>query len=296
MELTYLRTFCEVASCGSYTKAAEQLGYAQSSVTAQIAKLEELYGAKLLERSGRGMGPTFAGRTLLGYARQIVHLSEEAKEAVSEGHSGELTVGSIETLAAYFLPGRLLHYRREYPGIRLQVLPGSEREIIERVTGKTADFGLIFDRPYASSELEVIPLRREELFVVVHPGHPLAVREEVDLPMLASEKLVLTEETCTYRNYLLHALRELGIRPDIELELGNLEGIKQAVKHEWGIGFLPGYTIAEEVRQGELKAIPLSGDGGIGFSIQLIYRKDRWLSPALRRFVDTVAEGTSSES
>lgn len=70
MELTYLRTFCEVVSCGSYIRAAEKLGYAQSSITAQIAKLEKTYGAKLLERSGRGMVPTFAGNGLLPYARQ----------------------------------------------------------------------------------------------------------------------------------------------------------------------------------------------------------------------------------
>lgn len=71
MELTYLKTFCEVVACGSYTKAAERLGYSQSSVTAQIARLEEMYGAVLLERSGRGMNATFAGKSLLPYARQI---------------------------------------------------------------------------------------------------------------------------------------------------------------------------------------------------------------------------------
>ncbi|MNB72171.1 HTH-type transcriptional regulator GltR [compost metagenome] len=288
MELTYLRTFCEVAASGSYTRAAENLGYAQSSITAQIAKLEELYGAKLLERSGRGMAPTFAGRTLLGYAHHILALVGEAKEAVSEGHSGELAIGSIETLAAYFLPHRLHRYRSAYPGIRLRVVPGSEPDIIASVRNNTADFGLIFDKPCMLDELNTLALSQEELFIVVPPGHHLAERETADFTMLAGEKLVLTEESCTYRNHLLHALRERGISPRIELELGNLEGIKQAVRHEWGVAYLPGYTIKDEVEKGELKAVPLADGGGLGFQIQLVYRKDRWLSPSQRRFIETM--------
>ncbi|MFD1773775.1 LysR family transcriptional regulator [Paenibacillus rhizophilus] len=288
MELTYLRTFCEVVLSGSYTRAAEQLGYAQSSVTAQITKLEEMYGAKLLERSGKGMTPTFAGKTLLRYARQMLALSEEAKEIISEGQAGELTIGSIETLAAYFLPHRLHRYRKQHPDIRLRVLPGSESDIIAGVRNKSADFGLIFDKPYASDDLQVLSLQQEELFVIVYPGHPLAYRESIEISMLATEPLVLTEDTCTYRNHLLQEMRGLGIAPRVELEFGNLEGIKQAVKHEWGIAFLPGYTVLDELGRGELKATPVSEDGGKGFCIQLIYRKDRWLAASFKRFIETM--------
>ncbi|NGM85051.1 LysR family transcriptional regulator [Paenibacillus sp. 7124] len=286
MELTYLRTFCEVIKSGSYTRAAEQLGYAQSSVTAQIAKLEEMYGAKLLERSGHGMAPTFAGKTLLGYARQMLALSEEAKAIISEGQAGELTVGCIETLAAYFLPDRLHRFRKQYPDIRLRVLPGSESDIIAGVRNKSSDFGLIFDKPYVSEDLQVLPLRQEELFIIVHPGHPLADFKSVQISLLAAEPLVLTEDTCTYRNHLLQEMRGLGIAPRVELEFGNLEGIKQAVKHEWGIAFLPGYTVLEELEREELKAIPVAEGGGWGFQIQLIYRKDRWLSASFERFIE----------
>ncbi|AIQ10879.1 LysR family transcriptional regulator [Paenibacillus durus] len=291
MELTYLRTFCEVAASGSHTRAAENLGYAQSSVTAQIAKLEEMYGAKLLERSGRGMAPTFAGRTLLRYARQMLALSEEAKEVIAEGQTGELAIGSIETLAAYFLPQRLHQYRKQYPDIRIRVLPGSETDIIAAVRNKSADFGLIFDMPYASDELQVLALQPEELFIIVHPGHPLAGHGSAELSMLAAEPLVLTEDTCTYRNFLLQKMRGLGMTPRVELEFGNLEGIKQAVKHEWGVAFLPGYTVLEELRRGELRAIPVSEDGGKGFFIQLIYRKDRWLSASFKRFIEMMQAG-----
>lgn len=104
MELTYLKTFREVAKWGSFTRAAETLGYAQSSITTQIQKLEESYGAVLLERFGRKMRLTMAGETLLQYADDIVRLHEESKEVLSTQSKGTLTIGTIETLAAFFLP------------------------------------------------------------------------------------------------------------------------------------------------------------------------------------------------
>jgi DNA-binding transcriptional LysR family regulator len=284
MELTYLRTFCEVADSGSYTRAAEKLGYAQSSVTAQIAKLEELYGAILLERSGRGMIPTFAGHNLLPYARQMLALSAEAKGVVSGGDQGVLNIGAIETLAAYYLPHRLHRYREQYPGMQLRVQPGSEEAIITSVKDKSADFGLIFDVQYASGELISLQLREEPLYVVTHPEHPLAAEATVRPVQLAGEALVLTENTCTYRKQLLHVLRESGIAASIDMEFGNLEGIKQAVKHKWGTAFLPRYAVEEELRTGVLAGIPLAGEAE-RFYIQLIYRKERRLSPAFTDFI-----------
>lgn len=289
MELTYLRTFREVADCGSYTRAAEKLGYAQSSVTAQIAKLEEMYGAVLLERSGRGMIPTFAGQNLLPYARQMLALSEEAKGVISGGDTGVMNIGAIETLAAYYLPHRLHSYRAKYPDMRLRVQPGSEEQIIQAVKEKGAEFGLIFDLPYKSEEVVSLPLRQEQLFVVTHPEHILAKETEISPLALSGEPLVLTEATCTYRRQLLVELKQSGITPRIDMEFGNLEGIKQAVKHKWGIAFLPRYAIEEELESGRLAGIPLHG-GQDNFYIQLIYRRDRRLSPAFHDFIEQMKQ------
>jgi DNA-binding transcriptional LysR family regulator len=102
MEFTYLKTFREVARLGSFTRAAEVLGYAQSSITAQIQKLEDSYGAVLVERFGRSMKLTIAGEALLQYANELQRLHEESKEVVSRQSKGTLSIGTIETLAAFF--------------------------------------------------------------------------------------------------------------------------------------------------------------------------------------------------
>ncbi|WP_151735617.1 LysR family transcriptional regulator ['Paenibacillus yunnanensis' Narsing Rao et al. 2020] len=289
MELTYLKTFCEVVASGSYTRAAERLGYSQSSVTAQISRLEEMYGAVLLERSGRGMSVTFAGKNLLPYARQMLALSEEAKAVVSGGEQGILNIGSIETLAAYYLPHRLHRYRQRYPQMQLKVTPGSETRIIAAVKSKDADFGLIFDSPYTDEELEVIQLREEPLLVILHPEHPLAQMPDITPSLLAGEALVLTEESCTYRQLLLQELKRHGIAPRIDMEFGNLEGIKQAVKHRWGAAFLPRYAVEEELASGSLTGIPFAS-GRENFYIQLIYRKERKLTRALSAFIAEMLE------
>ncbi|MNC32819.1 HTH-type transcriptional regulator GltR [compost metagenome] len=195
-----------------------------------------------------------------------------------------MNIGAIETLAAYYLPHRLHRYRMRYPEVQLRVQPGSEEGIITAVKDKSADFGLIFDVMYTSDELTALTLRQEPLYVVTHPEHPMAKEAGVAPFQLAGEPLVLTEDTCTYRRQLLHELKASGIAPRIDMEFGNLEGIKQAVRHQWGTAFLPRYAIEEELRTGALTGIPMSGEQE-AFYIQLIYRKERKLSPAFEHFI-----------
>jgi DNA-binding transcriptional LysR family regulator len=127
MDFIYLRTFCEVATCGSFTQAAETLGYGQPSVTMQMQKLEEQYGAVLFERYGRRMQLTQAGEVLLPYARQILELQSEAKARISAQDMGTITIGTIETLATFYLPPLLQTFRRAHPGIDAHLPQLTER-------------------------------------------------------------------------------------------------------------------------------------------------------------------------
>jgi DNA-binding transcriptional LysR family regulator len=132
MDFIYLQTFCEVAKWGNFTRAAEALGYAQSSVTTQIQKLEEQYGAVLFERAGRKMRPTQAGEVLLPYARQILALQAEARTQLSEQQTGTITIGTIETLAAFYLPPVLQTFHDKYPKITLALQSGNEARLCGR--------------------------------------------------------------------------------------------------------------------------------------------------------------------
>src|SRR5215469_8722340 len=194
MDFTYLHTFCEVARWGNFTRAAEVLGYAQSSVTTQIQKLEEQYGAVLFERYGRRMQLTLAGEVLLPYARQILALQTEAKAHLSEQQTGTLTIGTIETLAAFYLPSLLQTFRETHPRITLTLQSGNEASIVQAVKEGQCDLGLILDHVLVDPEVMCVPVRQEEFDIITRPDFPSGHGSEITVQELANARLILTEE------------------------------------------------------------------------------------------------------
>lgn len=288
MELTYLKTFREVAKWGSYTRAAEVLGYAQSSITTQIQKLEESYGAVLLERFGRNMKLTIAGEALLQYANDIYRLHEESKEVVSKQSNGKLSIGTIETLAAFYLPPHLQAYRREYPDVNIVIQPGNEPFIIESVKEGVLDVGIILDPPFTDPELHSSILREETLVIIANPDHKFGGQSEVHVEDLESESLIMTEDGCTYRAMLLKVLKGNQVNYSLSYEFGNLEAIKQCVIYGLGIALLPRIAVAEEIRKGQIIAIPFVHPE-CRFYTQLIYSKKKWQSKAFLGFVELIS-------
>ncbi|NOV04650.1 LysR family transcriptional regulator [Paenibacillus planticolens] len=287
MELTYLKTFREVAKWGSYTRAAEVLGYAQSSITTQIQKLEESYGAVLVERYGRSMKLTLAGEALLQYANDIHRLHEESKEVISRQSRGILSIGTIETLAAFFLPPRLQTYRQHFPDINVMIQPGNEPFIIEAVKEGALDVGFILDPPFADPELHCSILREEELVIIASPAHRFAAAHEVQIGDLEKESFILTEEGCTYRAMLLRTLKSNQIPYSLSYEFGNLEAIKQCVMYGLGIALLPRIVVAEDIEKGRVIAVPLVHPD-FKFYTQLVYSKKKWQSKAFLGFLDVL--------
>lgn len=288
MELTYLRTFLEVAKWGSFTRAAEVLGYAQSSITTQIQKLEETYGVVLLERYGRKMKLTIAGEALLPYANGIIKLSSESKELVSKQSKGTLSIGTIETLAAFFLPPYLQIYRQTYPDMRVIIQPANEPEIIDSVLVGSLDLGVILDPLYTHPELHSVVLREEELVIVIPANHRLSGRNQVTVQDLENESLILTEDGCSYRAMLLQALHNSQIKYRLSYEFGNQEAIKQCVSYELGVALLPRVVVADEIHKGLIKAIPFIHPD-VRFYTQLIYSKKKWQSKAFLAFLELIS-------
>lgn len=290
MELTYLKTFCEVAKWGSFTRAAENLGYAQSSITTQIQRLEESYGAVLFERFGRSMRLTIAGEALLPYAKEVIRLHEESKEVVSKQSKGTLSIGTIETLAAYYLPTYLQTYRQQYPDISIMIQPANEPFIIESVKEGTMDVGIILDPPFADPELHTQVLREEELVIIANPEHRFSELSEIQVEDLAGEPLILTEDGCSYRAMLLKVLRHSEIDFKPSYEFGNLEAIKQCVVYGLGVALLPRIAVADDIEKQKLIAVPFNHPE-CRFYTQLVYSKKKWQSKAFIGFVDLIGEG-----
>ncbi|QRG67046.1 LysR family transcriptional regulator [Brevibacillus choshinensis] len=287
MELVYLHTFREVARWGSFTRAAEELGYAQPTVTAQMQKLEQSYGAPLFERFGRKLRLTQAGEVLLPYAKELIRLYGESKEAVSREITGPIRIATIDTLAAFYLPPHLQNFRQSYAEADLVLQTGSEAAILAQLKEGEVDIGFIFDRLCTDEDLVVRVVRQEELVIVMPHDHRLSSASAITVRDLQGESLIVTEEGCTYRGMLMETLREEGVAHRIACQFSNPEAIKQCVRCGLGIALLPRMAVEREMKEASLAAVPFH-TGKPPFSIQVVYHKKKWLSRAMEQWIQSV--------
>lgn len=288
MELRQLETFRTIAQTLSFSQAAASLNYAQSTVSAQIQSLEEELGVQLFDRLGKHVGLTEAGKRLLGYADKVLALTNEARIAVSEDDllSGSLIIRAPETLCTYRLPALLRQFRDRYPQIQLMFRPYPMVDLQRSFREGTTDVAFLMAEPLQISGLSVEFLRDEPLLVVTHPHHPLVQCPSVGLTDLQREVMILTEPECGYRRVFEQALSAAGVgfmTPPMEFH--SIEAIKQCVMAGIGISFLPEVAVEIEVAQGRLATLNWSGRD-FSVATQMVWHKDKWLSPALRAFLE----------
>ncbi|MFP3389637.1 LysR family transcriptional regulator [Brevibacillus sp. SIMBA_040] len=292
MDTRYLQTFREVAKWNSFTRAAEVLGYAQSSVTTQIQNLETEFGVTLFERWGRKIRLTHAGEVLIGYSEQLLAILDETRAILSEQAelAGTLTVGTVESLAAFYLPPFLQKFRQEQPRMRISLHPGICQDLRLGVKEGKYDFAFVLDWLQDHPDLTNINLGEEKLVVVAAPTNPLAQKETIEAQDFSGANWIFTEAGCSYRSILEAVLRDAGATIVTSFEFGSLEAIKQCVAYDLGIALVPYIAVAEEVKSGALVILPFSHPD-VRVYRQLVYHKKKWMPQALLRFLEILTAG-----
>lgn len=288
MELRHLNTFKVVAEVKGFTRAAELLGYAQSSVTAQIQALEEELGVQLFNRLGKRIMLTEAGARLLPFVLEIQKLVETAKSELLEAEvpQGTLTIGAPESLCAYRLPPILQEFRRRYPNVKVVLRPGLCWQLRQQVRSGELDLAFLLDEDKVEgNDLHVEVLILEPIKLIAPPSHELAARKTVSAQDLKDETLFLTEVGCAYRTLFEQQLNRHGIYLDQQLEFGSLEAIKQCVITGIGLSQLPEIVVRQELADGRLIALPWGGQA-VNVHTQLLYHKSKWISPAMKFFLE----------
>lgn len=296
MDFQQLRTFTVIAKVGSFTKAAEQLDYAQSSVSAQVRALETELETRLFERMGREICLTEAGQRLLVYAEQFLKLAEEAKESVSGSAkpAGTLTIGAPESLCVFLLPPVLLQYRKLYPEVKLVLKLGSCKDLYEWTRQNRVDVGFLMGAPKVMPGLLVESMRQEQMVLVGAKDHPLALQASCSPQDLAGQDLIVVEEAgCCYRIAFERQVTDAGVQWGSVQEFGSVEMIKKCVFSGLGISVLPRMTVEEELARGQLTDLKWDDSGFNTFTLMAIH-KDRWLSPALTAFIQLARERIGS--
>jgi len=291
MHLRYLRTFAAAATTLNFTRAAETVHLAVSSVTEQIQALEAELGVALFDRRRRRISLTPAGERFLCYARDLLALSDEARAAVIEvaaGSLGKITIGGLETLVANWLPSLVMRARGHHPALEIAITVGSSAKLANDVRGGEADVGFIFGAGPASPDLLQTRVGETRLVAVVPPGHRFAALTELDLAALSGEPFIATEIGCIYREMYESAFPAGNARrPPIVSEVGSVAAIPRLVEAGLGCALLP--TTALTDQKTRCVTLKLGGCDDV-VPITMLWKRRRVQPPGLRLFLQTARD------
>ena len=289
ISIRQLEIFVILVEKGSFTEAARHLGLGQSTVSGHLADLEKRLGVRLLERGRGGVTTTSTGRQLLPTARQAVRAERRFRlEARELGGlvTGTLVVGGSTIPSVYLLPKWLRLFRRDYPGVRLDLRTGDSAHVLSLVETGHVDVGLI-GLATRDRSLRATPIADDELVLIVSPDHPFATRERVGLEEVAGQPMVAREEGSGTQKSVAEKLRPFESSLDVVCRVGTTEAAKAFVRSGLGVSFVSGLAVADEVRSGALVAVRVEGfDGHRRF--HLVTRGEEHLTPAGRAFRDLV--------
>jgi DNA-binding transcriptional LysR family regulator len=263
MDTRQLQAFCAVVEKKSFSQAAEQLGVTQPAVSLQVRALEQRLGQSLLDRSGRRVEPTEAGRRLYRSAQRMLALEEQLLDEVSadDGRlTGTLAIGASTGPGAHLVPLLLCEFQREHPDLHVALSIWDTQTVIDRVVDRQLELGVVGAlRRHRSLEFE--PLVRDEIVLAVPPGHD-AAGGTISLDELKEETLIVMQEGAGVRQVVEEELRRAGLRLrgiEPKLELGLQESIKSAVAAGYGVAFISRTAIEGELAAGRLAAAQVEG-------------------------------------
>jgi DNA-binding transcriptional LysR family regulator len=288
MDLKRIEIFCKIVDLKSFTRAAEEVRLAQPTVSDHMRQLEEELNEKLLERSGRIVQLTPAGKTFLPFARRMLLLRDEARQALARFRgdlSGKLLIGASTIPGAYLLPGQLQKFKAAHSGIELSLKIASTQQTLSDLLDGKLELALT-GASGKQGQLEFIPLAKDELVLVVGPDHPWQAVASISPQQLCSQPFILREEGSGTRSSMAEALQQRGVRlSDLQVvaEMGNGEAVRQAVKAGIGAAIISRRAVAEELSAGTLRSVPIQ-DLAIVRHIYLVQPLRRSLSPLAEAF------------
>lgn len=294
MTLTQLSTFIAIMETGSFTTAADTLGYAQSTITMQIKQLEEELQCQLFDRLGKTVILTQEGERLVSYAQKILQLEREIQLEVPRSLEpvGILKLGVSESLCYREIPEILVAFQKKCPKVEVQLRFIDHLTFPELIKKGALDLVYTLNPKLDYPELSLLYQREESLGFYVSPMHALLSKKEVSEQDLQGESLLLTGVNCSFRKMLLHAFEEKNIEPNITLSTSRKEILKRFAMENLGIAFIPDLTASEEIRNGSLKRLNWSGSH-FPIYAQLLIHKDKNKSTIINEFINTVMKTNS---
>ena len=292
MDTKLAYTFIKVAELGNITKAAEQLGYSQGSVTSHIQQLEQQLGVQLFDRIGRGIQLTDAGKNFRPIAADLIKASENADAFAANWDDpyGPLTIETSSGIAISILSSLLPAFRSLYPRIQLIIWPNDDTDpTITRLRQNRSDFAMFTDRLLTFEGCTTFFSRYVHFIFVAPPDDPLTKRKNVPIEEILDDSFIdaptAYEQNHVPRSPLSTILAELDIQP--MFEVASVHTVLAILRQGMGRSFLPRLMVEEDIKRGLLSRIDTQ-EPESGVHIQMLYNENRWLNPQMQAFRDFI--------
>ena len=290
MDLHRLEVFCKVVELKSFTKAADAVFLSQPTVSEHIRGLEDIVNERLIDRLGREVQPTRAGKILYKYAKKLLKLRDEALQEIEsfKGNlSGHLYIGASTIPGTYILPKIVGTFKEKYPTIQTTLRIGGSRIVADQVMQGDVELGVIGAR-WNDPSLDWDKISSDELVLAVYPNHPFARKKQIQLDDLEKEHFLFRERNSGTQKVMVQLLEEHGFSTDrlsVVGEMGSTEAVRQAIKAEIGIAILSKRAVEEDVEAGKLKLVSIK-NVSMKRPFYCVRRKKRKLSPLCAVFYE----------
>lgn len=293
MKIDSFRVFCDVALHQSFSRGAEINQISQSAATQTVQRLEEKVGVPLIDRGTRPFSLTPEGKICYESFRQIVETYDSVLHRVRTMRNKDeeqIKVAAIYSVGLHEMSRFMKNFMMNYPKVKIKLDYLPPQKVRQSVLDAEVDLGII-SYPVASLDIDVIPLRAEEMSVVLPVSHPLAKRSSLRMEDLEGADFIAFGRDLVIRRETDQCMRGLGVSVNIVMEFDNIETIKEAVEIGLGISIIPYPTVSADVASGKIAAVPLISPR-MTRPVGIIYRHHKVLSEMAIKFIELLT-GTS---
>lgn len=289
MELRNLITFIHVAELGSFTKAAEQLGYSQSTISFQIKQLEDELDCLLFERINHTITLTERGRELMSYAHQIRMLTDDFKESLTkeEECKGHIHVVTPDSVCEDMIYSRYIDFHNKYPNISIKFTTADTTVMFEMLDHNEADAIITLDSHSYRKDYVIAKEELLSMHFVASAQSKFAGQKNLKVQDIVNEPFVLTEYGQGYRRVFDKELAKKSLEITPVLEIGRTDIITHVIAQSDMISFLPDFVTKKSIEAGELCYLDIC-DMKVDIWKQLIYHKNKWMSKSLRTVIEYI--------
>ena len=289
MELRNLITFTHVAELGSFTKAAEQMGYSQSTVSFQIKQLEKELGCLLFERINHTVTLTERGHELVSYAHQVRALTDEFKEslAAAEELTGHIHIVTPDSVCDEMINSHYIDFHRKYPGIFVKFTTADTSVMFDMLDHNEADLIITLDNHSYNKDYVIAKEEPLSMHFVASSNSRFAGMKGLSIRDIIHEPFILTEYGQGYRRVFDKELAKKSLEITPVLEIGRTDIITTTVAQSNMISYLPDFVSKPLVDSGELCYLDVC-DMNLDIWKQLIYHKNKWISKSLKTVIDYI--------